>query len=103
MALLPELLFPEVGEGGRYKERHGEAAALTAVATAFGTTLPRLALTRGRLHTFTTRSWTRPPGPGEVYATATLEPLDPDTVRLLLAQRCAPDDGAEPQRAPDGP
>ncbi|MFJ6011135.1 SMI1/KNR4 family protein [Streptomyces sp. NPDC092952] len=46
----------------------GERALLAAVSGEFGVRLPRHALTAGRLHTFTTRSWTRPPGEGEGYA-----------------------------------
>ncbi|MFJ9952338.1 SMI1/KNR4 family protein [Kitasatospora sp. NPDC091207] len=52
--------------------RPGERRALAAVAAEFGVSLPRFALTEGRLHTFTTRSWTRPPGPGETYAVVTV-------------------------------
>ncbi|MFD3454106.1 SMI1/KNR4 family protein [Streptomyces sp. NPDC058691] len=52
--------------------REGEQRALRAVAAEFGVTLPRFALTRGLLHTFVTRSWTRPPGPGETYVTMTV-------------------------------
>ncbi|MFH8790720.1 hypothetical protein [Streptomyces roseoverticillatus] len=39
------------------------------VTAEFGVSLPRSALTSQdcRLHRFTTRSWTRPPGPGETY------------------------------------
>ncbi|MFC9502913.1 SMI1/KNR4 family protein [Streptomyces sp. NPDC057002] len=48
--------------------------ALSAVAVEFGTRLPRFALTRGLLHTFTTRSWTRPPEPGEACLFATFTP-----------------------------
>ncbi|MBC2867132.1 hypothetical protein H1R13_19815 [Streptomyces mexicanus] len=32
-----------------------------------GLSLPRFALTHGRLHTFTTRSWTRAPHAGEAF------------------------------------
>ncbi|WP_051853452.1 SMI1/KNR4 family protein [Streptomyces aureocirculatus] len=78
--LLPERLFPGAGDRGRHGERRGAAAALAAIAAAFGVTLPRLALTRGRLHSFTTRSWTRPPGPGEGYAAASRKPHAPGTV-----------------------
>ncbi|MFF7988794.1 SMI1/KNR4 family protein [Kitasatospora xanthocidica] len=53
-------------------DRSGERRALTAIAAEFGVGLPRFAVTEGRLHTFTTRSWTRPPGPGETYAVLTL-------------------------------
>ncbi|MEI5101450.1 hypothetical protein RB200_26655 [Streptomyces sp. PmtG] len=74
---------------GERRERHGdipealapgasrpldEGAALAAIAAEFGVSLPRLALTRGRLHALTTRSWTRPPGEGETYAGAGFSP-----------------------------
>ncbi|MET8953762.1 SMI1/KNR4 family protein [Streptomyces sp. NPDC004393] len=50
-------------------ERLGERRMLEALATEFGVRLPRLALTRGRLRSFRTRPWNRPPGPGEGYIT----------------------------------
>lgn len=66
-------------EGGRNGEQDGglpgEATALTAIAAAFGVTLSRSALDHGRLHTFTTRSWTRPPGPGETYVVMSFGPV----------------------------
>jgi len=62
----PDLLFrPDAPRDGRQGERH----ALDAVAAEFGVRLPRFALTQGRLHTVRTRSWRRPPGPGEGYVT----------------------------------
>ncbi|MEU9207681.1 hypothetical protein AB0D27_06915 [Streptomyces sp. NPDC048415] len=65
-ALDPVRLFPS---DEPHEERLGERRALEALATELGVRLPRFALTRGRLHTFRTRSWTRPPGPGETYVT----------------------------------
>lgn len=53
----------EIGGGGVA----GEAGLLDAVAGEFGVGLPRFALTRGRAHSLTTLSWTRPPGPGEPF------------------------------------
>lgn len=44
-----------------------ERPLLDAVAEHFGVHLPRHALRNGRLHTCTTRSWTRPPEDGETY------------------------------------
>ncbi|MFE0106860.1 SMI1/KNR4 family protein [Streptomyces sp. NPDC059009] len=76
--LAPERLFPEIREGGAYQEGRGEADALAAIAAAFGVTLPRLALDRGRLHSFVTRSWTRPPGPGESYLVITMGSTTPE-------------------------
>lgn len=55
--------------------RLGERRALEAIAAEFQVRLPRFALTHGRLHTFTTRSWTRPPGPGETYTVIRFGPL----------------------------
>ncbi|MFI7503620.1 SMI1/KNR4 family protein [Streptomyces sp. NPDC049687] len=48
--------------------RAGEAGLLDAVAGEFGVRIPRFAVTRGRAYTLTTRSWTRPPEPGERIA-----------------------------------
>lgn len=48
------------------------ARALDAIADGYGVTLPRLALTKGRLHSFESVSWTRPPGSGETYLTVTM-------------------------------
>ncbi|MFK0256997.1 hypothetical protein [Streptomyces sp. NPDC090445] len=45
-----------------------ERALLEAVTGEFGACLPQHAIVVGRLHTFTTRSWTRPPESGETYA-----------------------------------
>ncbi|MHC3467489.1 SMI1/KNR4 family protein [Streptomyces sp. 7R007] len=55
-------------------ERLGERRALEALADAFGVRLPRFAFGHGRLHTFRTRSWSRPPGPGETYVTVRFLP-----------------------------
>lgn len=49
-------------------DRDNELRALAALHTGLGLSLPRFALTRGRLSTFTTRSWTRAPREGESYA-----------------------------------
>ncbi|MFF9645535.1 SMI1/KNR4 family protein [Kitasatospora aureofaciens] len=68
----PDTLFAAPaapGEGAL--DRTGERRALTAIAAEFGVSLPRFAITEGRLHTFTTRSWTRPPGPDETYVVVT--------------------------------
>jgi hypothetical protein len=62
-ALDPSRFFGDL-EGGAGAER----ALLEAVAGEFGAQLPRHAIVNGRLHTFTTRSWTRPPRDGETYA-----------------------------------
>jgi hypothetical protein len=49
-----------------------ERKTLEALHTELGLSLPRFALTRGRLPTFTTRSWTRAPREGETFAYARL-------------------------------
>ncbi|MGO4753193.1 SMI1/KNR4 family protein, partial [Streptomyces sp. 2MCAF27] len=64
VALDPDGLFPQ---DEPHEERLGERRALEALAAEFGVRLPRLALERGRLHVFRTRSWSRPPSPGEGF------------------------------------
>ncbi|WP_376733638.1 hypothetical protein [Streptomyces broussonetiae] len=68
--VIPEVLDPvrlfRPGDG----ELECERRALEALHGGLGLSLPRFALTEGRLHTFTTRSWTRAPGPGEGFAYA---------------------------------
>ncbi|MEV4431070.1 SMI1/KNR4 family protein [Streptomyces sp. NPDC049602] len=62
-ALDPARLFrPEDGETDNQRR------VLRALHTELGLSLPRFALTRGRLRTLTTRSWTRAPRAGESYA-----------------------------------
>ncbi|MEU6087173.1 SMI1/KNR4 family protein [Streptomyces sp. NPDC047085] len=61
-ALDPSLFFGDLADGAE-----AERSLLEAVAGEFGASLPRHALVNGRLHTFTTRSWTRPPRNGEAY------------------------------------
>ncbi|CAM5702041.1 cell wall assembly protein [Streptomyces badius] len=50
-----------------------ERALLEAIADEFGVHLPRHAITRGRLHTCTTRSWTRPPQDAETFTVTRFE------------------------------
>jgi hypothetical protein len=52
-------------------ELGAEIRMLAALHTELGLSLPHFALTRGKLPTFTTRSWTRAPREGEGYATLT--------------------------------
>ncbi|WP_405529838.1 SMI1/KNR4 family protein [Streptomyces canus] len=73
-ALAPDRLFPRTEP---LSGRLGERRVLEALTAEFGVRLPRFALTQGRLHTFTTCSWTRPPGPGETYAVIRMGPLSP--------------------------
>ncbi|MEU5117021.1 hypothetical protein AB0G64_36725 [Streptomyces longwoodensis] len=54
-----------------------EQKMLAALHTELGLSLPRFALTQGRLCTFTTRSWTRAPRAGEGYAYITLSRIRP--------------------------
>ncbi|NEA65238.1 SMI1/KNR4 family protein [Streptomyces sp. SID12488] len=62
-ALDPNRFFDTLEDGAEV-----ERSLLEAVAGEFGACLPRHAIVNGRLHTFTTRSWTRPPMDGETYA-----------------------------------
>ncbi|MFB9738051.1 SMI1/KNR4 family protein [Streptomyces sp. NPDC057386] len=61
-ALDPDRFF------GAVEDAAAEGPLLEAIAAEFGVRLPRHALLRGRLHRFTTCSWTRPPRDGETYA-----------------------------------
>ncbi|MEE1769308.1 SMI1/KNR4 family protein [Streptomyces sp. JV185] len=63
---IPRALDPDRFFGSR--DEDGERLLLEALTGEFGVQLPCHAITNGRLHTFTTRSWTRPPGNGESYA-----------------------------------
>ncbi|MEH0510363.1 SMI1/KNR4 family protein [Streptomyces sp. B21-106] len=62
-ALDPDRFFCDLGDAAGT-----ERSLLEAVTAEFGAGLPRHAIVQGRLHTFTTRSWTRPPEAGETYA-----------------------------------
>ncbi len=62
-ALDPSRFFGTLEDGAEV-----ERSLLEAVAGEFRASLPRHAIVNGRLHTLTTRSWTRPPGEGERYA-----------------------------------
>ncbi|MFJ7326194.1 SMI1/KNR4 family protein [Streptomyces cyaneofuscatus] len=65
---IPETLDPARLFRTEDTERDNERRVLEALHTELGLSLPRFALTRGRLHTFTTRSWTRAPRAGEGFA-----------------------------------
>ncbi|MDQ1033981.1 hypothetical protein QFZ75_000397 [Streptomyces sp. V3I8] len=64
---IPEALDPSRFFGEAQGSAEAERSLLEAVTGEFGVHLPRHALVHGRLHTFTTRSWTRPPRDGETY------------------------------------
>jgi hypothetical protein len=64
---IPAALDPSRFFGGPEGGAGVERSLLEAVAEEFGARLPRHALVNGRLHTFVTRSWTRPPRDGERY------------------------------------
>ncbi|MFF9208717.1 MULTISPECIES: SMI1/KNR4 family protein [unclassified Streptomyces] len=66
---IPPALDPAAHFRPGETELDGEDSMLEALHTELGLSLPRFALTRGRLRTFTTRSWTRAPREGEGYAT----------------------------------
>ncbi|MGC5397789.1 SMI1/KNR4 family protein [Streptomyces sp. DT20] len=65
---IPEALDPERLFRPEDPAPANELRALEALHTELGLALPRFALTRGRLSTFTPRSWTRAPREGESYA-----------------------------------
>lgn len=65
---IPRALDPSRFFAGPRHGAEAERALLEAVTGMFGARLPREAIVAGRLHTFTTRSWTRPPGDGETYS-----------------------------------
>ncbi|MFF4398741.1 SMI1/KNR4 family protein [Streptomyces sp. NPDC001480] len=67
---IPEALDPARLFHPEDSELDGEMRVLRALHTELWLSLPRFALTRGRLCTFTTRSWTRAPRAGETYAYA---------------------------------
>ncbi|MFG2481901.1 SMI1/KNR4 family protein [Streptomyces virginiae] len=69
---IPGALDPDRFFGSRAEAAETERSLLEAVTAEFGVRLPRHALMNGRLHTFTTRSWTRPPGEGEAYAVVSI-------------------------------
>ncbi|MFH0172775.1 SMI1/KNR4 family protein [Streptomyces cacaoi] len=65
---IPEALDPARLFRPEDTEPDCELRVLEALHTELGLSLPRFALTRGRLPTFTTRSWTRAPREGEGFA-----------------------------------
>ncbi|MGW7439224.1 SMI1/KNR4 family protein [Streptomyces sp. NPDC054849] len=69
---IPQALDPDRFLGSREEGTEVERSLLEAMTAEFGVRLPRYAIKDGRLHTFTTRSWTRPPGDGEAYATVSM-------------------------------
>ncbi|MEV0691213.1 SMI1/KNR4 family protein [Streptomyces sp. NPDC050388] len=64
---IPRALDPSRFFGAPKDGAEVERSLLEAASGEFGAHLPRHAIVNGRLHTFTTRSWTRPPGDGETY------------------------------------
>ncbi|WP_411090930.1 SMI1/KNR4 family protein [Streptomyces sp. 049-1] len=66
----PRALDPSRFLDGTEPRPEAERLLLEAVAQEFGARLPRRAIDGGRLHTVTTRSWTRAPRDGETYLVA---------------------------------
>ncbi|MFE0202852.1 SMI1/KNR4 family protein [Streptomyces sp. NPDC058985] len=64
---LPRALDPSGFLDDLEPRPEAERLLLEAVEQEFGARLPRRAIDEGRLHTFTTRSWTRAPRDGETY------------------------------------
>ncbi len=83
-ALDPSRFFGDMEDGAE-----AERSLLEAVTGEFGACLPRHAIVNGRLHTFTARSWTRPPKDGETY---TVIRIHQGTARPADGER-AGDDG----------
>ncbi|MDV7220231.1 SMI1/KNR4 family protein [Streptomyces prunicolor] len=71
---IPQALAPSRFFGDLDDAAEAERPLLEAVSEEFGASLPRHALMKGRLHTFTTRSWTRPPKDGEGYLVIRMHP-----------------------------
>lgn len=67
---IPEALDPARLFHSEDTELGSELRVLQALHTGLGLSLPRFALTQGRLCTFTTRSWTRAPRTGEGFGYA---------------------------------
>ncbi|MDR6977954.1 hypothetical protein J2X68_004678 [Streptomyces sp. 3330] len=67
---IPEALDPARLFSPQDTDPDCERLLLQALHTELGLSLPRFALTQGRLPTFTTRSWTRAPREGEGFAYA---------------------------------
>ncbi|MFI0961685.1 SMI1/KNR4 family protein [Streptomyces sp. NPDC021080] len=72
---IPEALDPSRFFADLWDSSEAERPLLEAVAGEFGVRLPRHAILHGRLHTFTSRSWTRPPGEGEGYMVIRMGPI----------------------------
>ncbi|WP_411108198.1 SMI1/KNR4 family protein [Streptomyces sp. c-19] len=75
---IPEALDPERLFRPQDTCPDNERRALEALHAELGLSLPRFALTRGRLRTFTTRSWTRAPRAGESFAYVRFVPHRPE-------------------------
>ncbi|WP_432041806.1 SMI1/KNR4 family protein [Streptomyces cadmiisoli] len=67
---IPEALDPSRLFRPEDSEPVSELRVLNALHAELGLSLPRFALTRGKLRTFTTRSWTRAPRAGERFGYA---------------------------------
>ncbi|MEU5824264.1 SMI1/KNR4 family protein [Streptomyces sp. NPDC047803] len=65
---IPEALDPDRLIRPEDTSLANERRLLAALHTELNLSLPRFALSRGALHSFPTRSWTRAPRPGESYA-----------------------------------
>ncbi|MGW3818699.1 SMI1/KNR4 family protein [Streptomyces sp. NPDC005046] len=70
---IPRALDPSRFFGAMEDGAGVERSLLEAVAGEFSAHLPRHAIVNGRLHTFATRSWTRPPKSGETNTVIRVE------------------------------
>jgi hypothetical protein len=89
---IPEALQPARFFGRPEEDSGVERALLEAVGEEFGVRLPRHALMHSPMHTFTTRSWTRPPEGGETYS----------VVRIGWGPALVADSTASAGAAPEG-
>ncbi|WEH19759.1 SMI1/KNR4 family protein [Streptomyces sp. VNUA24] len=64
---IPRALDPGPFFGDGADPAEAERPLLEALSREFGVRLPRHALVHGRLHTFVTRTWRRPPRDGETF------------------------------------
>ncbi|MGW4874007.1 SMI1/KNR4 family protein [Streptomyces chartreusis] len=88
---IPPALTPSRFFGDLEDPVEVERALLDAVGGEFSAHLPRHAIVNGRLHSFATRSWTRPPRDGETYGVIRLYSSVPHSAG---SERTG-DDGAE--------
>ncbi|MFI0266956.1 SMI1/KNR4 family protein [Streptomyces luteogriseus] len=88
---IPRTLDPNLFFGERADGAEAERSLLEAVESEFGVRLPRHAIVNGRLHTFVTRSWTRPPRDGETFMVVRVH----ETAPPWAGEQPSPEEGPE--------